>query len=266
MRLPIPGCKRPRPVLSSNQVERSEDALSQFAATGVTTVLFKADLATSGRHQRRLSTTGLPDRDRRWLAGQWKRGHTAVLEPELDRILDISFLWDLSGIPKPFLGWTRPQVTTGRRYSGTRLQRPFGDCSAELKRFLLADNCDKLNATTAWLERHVIATLRKQGFRHLCGVDALVHRVPSGDLKIHPCVEVNPRCTMGHVALALRKNIAASAQAEFCIYTRGEWEHIVKEHGIQRLETTSTGQWQRGLVPLTEVNEQTKLVAVVHVA
>lgn len=47
------------------------------------------------------------------------------------------------------------------------------------------------------------------------GVDMMVIRRASGELALHPCIEVNLRRTMGHVALSLRRRLAAPGDAAF---------------------------------------------------
>ena len=49
------------------------------------------------------------------------------------------------------------------------------------------------------------------------GVDALVYDCPSGRLKLKPVVEVNPRYTMGHLALKLASRVNASRTALWTI-------------------------------------------------
>ena len=244
-----------------------DEALQRIGHEGYSTALVKHDLATSGRGQRRLSCRGREPDDENWLAAFWSDSDTAVVVPELDRLVDLSFLWEPSNEATAFrpIGWTRQLVTAGRRYAGTRLSRPFEDCAGEIKRFLLADQCRCLRETQAWLAERLIPELGQRGFRHSFGVDAIIHRTPDGELRLHPLIELNPRVTMGHAALAFRPHVAPRGRAEFRIFTRREWEQVPAELLDRPLERAKDGRWTEGIVPLTEVRQATKLVAAVVV-
>lgn len=255
----------PNSIVTTTQ--QVEVALFELHERGYSAAIFKSDLSTSGRNQRRLACESLSESDRQYLEAHWSNGSIAVVEPELDRILDISFLWEQQSADDQakFLGWSRPIVTGGRRYSGTRLHRPFADCDGELKQFLLADDCGRLRATRNWLTRHLLPELAGCGFAYHFGVDTFVHRAADGELRLHPLVELNPRLTMGHVAMALRKHIAPVTDAEFRIFSKTEWREIKATYADMPFEKSENNRWQRGLLPLCHVNAQTKLVPAILV-
>jgi len=244
-------------------------ALTQLKHAGHTHALFKQDLSTSGRGQRRLPCRKqLSDQDTAWLSAALGTNSRGVVEPQLDRILDLSFLWNNPGTentPPSFLAWTRPIVTAGRRYAGTRLHRPFDDCETDVKRFLLADDCGRLHVVREWLEKALVAKLRERGLAGPFGVDAFVYRTKTGELRIKPLVELNPRTTMGHIAMAIRKYVSPVAPAEFRIFSREEWKRTMSVTADTSLIKTSDGRWESGIIPFTEYTDQTKLVAAVIV-
>jgi hypothetical protein len=67
--------------------------------------------------------------------------------------------------------------------------------------------------------RFVGEALHGLGHRGPAGVDALVYRDTAGGLRLKPIVEVNPRYTMGHVALRVRRQLASGASGTFRIIT-----------------------------------------------
>lgn len=251
--------------------------LEQLAERGYATAIFKRDLAASGRGQRRLSCSEpMNVEDESWLRS-WSQIASdsddaqrdmsvqqpmGVVEPELDRVIDFSFLWFLpreSQTPN-FLGWTRPTITTGRRYAGTRLGRALLGCEERLKRFVLADRAAHVQTVVDWLEPRIAAEFATRNFTGYFGVDALLCLQDDGQLKIKPMVELNPRMTMGHVALNLEKRIAPGTEAEFRILTKAEWGEVHGKLAELPFTKTGDGRWKSGVVWFGEVDEATKLI------
>ncbi|MCM2374953.1 DUF455 family protein [Aporhodopirellula aestuarii] len=277
-----------------------QEALDEIRSRGFEKAVFKLDLGASGRGQRRFVTGRQLDKsDEAWLRSVFKSStHSAlaspedsvqraigVLEPELERVVDLSFLWDVrfansnftetlepcaracEDVPRnrstKFLGWTRSLVTVGRKYVGTRLSKPFFDCAPDVRRFLLADRGEKLRAISNWLEPRLAAELSSRNFTGGFGVDAFLYRGIDGQLLVKPVVEFNPRMTMGHVALAMQKKVAPGVVAEFRVLTKLEWNQLPDSTKRAPLETIQDGRWSSGIVRLSEINESTKLVPVV---
>lgn len=252
-------------------VGETEEGLRDFASRGYSNAVFKLDLAASGRGQRRLPCDQpLSDEDRAWLnsifqndVGDGKNNSmVAIVEPELNRIVDVSFLWDATDPAGEFKfqGWTRGLVTAGRRYSGTRLGMPFADCDESIKRFLLEDRCQRLHEVVAWLENNLTVELMERGFRGYFGVDAFVFQDRHRNLLFKPLVELNPRMTMGHVARNLEKRLANGVLAEFRVFTRAERERFASKLDFVDVVKSNDGYLKSGVVWLGEARSSTKLV------
>lgn len=257
-------------------------ALEELADRGYSTALFKQDLAASGRGQRSLSCCEeLSPEDNTWLQAMFsgaknnsressseRRSYpVGVIEPKLDRVIDLSFLWHIPHDSQAlrYCGWTRPLITRGRRYSGTRLGNALAGCDERIRRFLLANRGARLQSAVDWLEPRVAQELRSRNFTGHFGVDALVCQNQNGGLEVKPLVELNPRMTMGHVALNLDKRLAPGATAEFRVFTKGDWDEIHQELSRIPFVKTADGRWKSGVVKLGEVDTQTKLIPVVLV-
>ncbi len=252
-------------------------ALAELDERGYSMAIFKPDLAASGRGQRRMSCREpLAAHDESWLRSMFQsaansshvgdtesaRSPIGIVEPELDRLIDLSFLWFMpQDNQKPnFLGWTRPLVTVGRRYAGTRLGSALSDCSDRLKQFILADRASRIQAIVDWLEPRITSELAARNFTGYFGVDSIVSQNDSGQLIVKPLVELNPRTTMGHVALRLEKHLAPGAEAAFRIFTKAEWDEFYPELSTKPLLKTRDGRWMSGVVWLGEVDDRTKLI------
>ncbi len=262
-----------------SQIEELEKALKTFADLGYKTAVFKKDLSASGRGQRRLPCgEPLRQEDWDWLHSVFSLEQSTseqkdsapvvgVIEPELARLLDLSFLWQFhpNSDELEFLGWTRANVTQGRRYAGTQIGTHFADCDGFLKRFLLEDRCSRLRETEVWLRKRLSEELKDRNFQGYVGVDAFVFTDGAGELKIKPCVELNPRMTMGHVALSLEKRLAQGVMAQFRIFTRAQWLKIDESFDQYVVLKSNDGGWRQGVVRLGEFSQNTKLIPVLLV-
>ena len=254
-----------------------DQAINDIAQRGYSTAIVKKDLAASGRHQRQIQCRHpLCANDRNYLEtlmvadGSGSEQAIVVIEPKLDRVADLSFLWrmETTDAAPVFLGWTRPLVAAGRRYQGTKFGNVFGDCVADLKRFLLADRADKIHSVQRWLEPRLAILLKERNFAGYFGVDALVCRSPSGSqdaFEIKPLVELNPRMTMGHIALELSKKVATGVESEFRILNASQWNKCKEKLLNIKTETARDGRWKAGVIQLSQPTDQSKLFPVMLV-
>ena len=68
--------------------------------------------------------------------------------------------------------------------------------------------------------RAVGSRLAARGQTGPAGIDALVYRDSNGEFRLKPIVEVNPRYTMGHIALKLSRRLRRSDVAIFAMVFR----------------------------------------------
>jgi hypothetical protein len=131
-----------------------------------------------------------------------------VLEPWLERVLDLSSLWIVDeGGALELVGLTRQVLRGAGVYLGCDIERT--------ERGLVAG--------TAWDERVedkarlLVEAAAAAGFRGPCGVDAFVYRDHQGELRLRGAVELNARFTAGYVALGLMKarGLPVGARAAF---------------------------------------------------
>lgn len=241
-------------------LDEFEEARERYLRNGYQKLLFKTDLGTSGRGQRRFaSDTPLDQNEIDWLGGQLAT-QPGVLEPELDRQVDLSFLFRMQDELR-FLGLTRPIVSPSRRFAGTYLRKPFANCSSDMKRFLLANDCEVVRQTKDWLIEHLTTELQTRQFSGLCGVDAMVFATNSG-LRVKPIVEFNPRCTMGHVALRLEERVSSKSSGEFRILRANEYRQLQPQIDADKVELASDGRWNAGYVRLSEPVSTSALVPI----
>ena len=250
--------------LAVRSISELRQALIQFSEHGFDHAIAKADIATAGRGQRRLSHSGLQHDDQAWLEA---RSQQIVVEPKLDRVLDLSFQWHLDPATNhcKFLGWTRQIITAGRRYAGTYLREPFSSCDADLRRFVLQDGMALLHLVRDWLSSRIVPELLSRRFRGYFGVDTLIARDQDGDFRLKPIVELNPRTTMGHIALQLESRVSPSTRGIFRILTNSEWNKIKPKIAAQPMSVTKDGRWKDGALVLSHPDENSRLIPAVLV-
>ncbi|MDO5036497.1 MAG: hypothetical protein Q4D93_06015 [Porphyromonas sp.] len=107
-----------------------------------------------------------------------------------------------------------------------------------------------------------LSRLSLYGYSGPIGVDTAVVANEEGALELLPCIEVNIRPTMGHLALALSERDLPSEHGKgyFQITTltpaqRADWLNVAP------LYMESTSLLARGVYPLTPVTEETRFVA-----
>ena len=82
---------------------------------------------------------------------------------------------------------------------------------------------------------------------------------------MRPFVELNPRATMGHVAIALQKRIASGVQATFRVMTTSEFLRCKSDLDAVPFSTAKDGRWLSGTVRFSSFGDQTRLIPLVVV-
>lgn len=176
-----------------------EADITRLRSLGHQSIVAKAAFGTAGRGLMRVDT-GVP---RRWLARALASG-PVVVEPWLDRVLDLGIQLSVGDEVVAVDGTTRNLVDTRGQHRGVALVKGGVGLPEALRRFYLADSTRELLHATG---EHIGQALRAAGHRGFAGIDALVYR-HGGGFRLKPVVEVNPRTTMGRVALGLKRRIA----------------------------------------------------------
>lgn len=164
-------------------------------------VVLKAPWSSSGRGVRFVKE-GLDTTLQRWAERVVQMQGCIMVEPWYDKVEDFAMEFFSDGLGNVDYQGLSVFSTTHGAYTGN----------------LLATEEDKLK----WLSRYVPETVFQEVQKEICrqtaflfrhryagpfGVDMMVVRGASTDnYLLHPCVEMNVRRTMGHVALALSKH------------------------------------------------------------
>ena len=111
------------------------------------------------------------------------------------------------------------------------------------------------------------AWLAARGHTGPVGVDALIARTPAG-LRLHPLVELNPRQTMGQLALALRPRLAPGTTGTLHLLDARVLGGPPTSHAqgwvsADPLRLDGRGRWSGGRLLLTDPTQARRVVAAV---
>jgi hypothetical protein len=175
--------------------------------------LVKAPLGTSGTQNKRvLNVNELQGPLGGWIQNSIREQGSVVVEPWLDKHADLSMQLEISDEGVRLLGIRRFYVGSRLEYRGTELDPKLTSLDEEAQRFLHSDP----GPIERWktLARAVGQELARSGYRGPAGIDALLWK-EKGGLRLKPLVELNPRWTMGRVALAIEAHVLPGTPARW---------------------------------------------------
>jgi hypothetical protein len=187
-------------------------------------LVVKAPWSSSGRGLQILRPNEYNQTNRQVITGYLKQQGFVIVEPWHNKVLDLSFQFFSFGNGKiEYRGLTTFSTDHSGRYTGNYLQELPPDLTPELKEFL-SENLDEVKLA---LIKTLTSSDYSTDYYGWFGVDAIIFRSPDGKLKVHPCLEINCRFTMGAIALSLRTHLAEQSVGEFRI-THGKDGHFAQ--------------------------------------
>jgi uncharacterized ferritin-like protein (DUF455 family) len=182
-------------------------------------IVFKTPFSTSGRGMCRVLSDSPKDKELAWLKSAIKQHGKVLAEPWLDKVADLSAHIDiLENGDVHFVGLTRFWTTSGGQYRGHILGRVMDDFdTVALQQWHDEQQGWQKTLRETALEIGQIAA--KSGYFGPLGIDAFIYR-DKDRLTLRPMIELNPRWSMGRIALQLTQKIAS----KHC----GLWIHLSK--------------------------------------
>lgn len=201
-----------------DSLEAASAAVEALWQCGKTAVV-KANFGIAGRKMVRLEVGGGMDS----LADLVSASGGVVVEPWLERVEDFSVQYELRPNEAPRLkGLVRLHCDAAGRWVACAASHQFSRLlSPEAARFFTSQGRNWLKKVYGELLPAALQTwVGQSGFRGMLGVDAFLYRTEGGQVRLKPVVEVNPRCTMGRVALELANRAAPGHRVLFRIFSR----------------------------------------------
>ncbi len=210
-----------------NRDQRLNHYLKEQKSKGYTELLIKRAYTSSGRG---LSSFTLPcsEQNKQLILRQIQRWGGLSLEPKLNLLEDwaIEYYIDKKG-EVSFVALSKFKTNNFGAYQGNILKAQK-ELYQELYK-LLGEQLPKLiNSHKAFFKQHL-----KGRYNGYIGVDMFVYKSKGGGIKLHPCVEINLRCTMGLVAHLVYEqekdktlNKSTSVATYHVDYIRGTWQDL----------------------------------------
>lgn len=205
-------------------VEQVLSAVEKFRVAGFDPLVIKAIYGSSGRDQLHNRGGQFNDGQRGWLQKILKQQGQVVVEPWLDKVADLSLHFDVDATGNVQVsGWTRFLTDDRGQYRWTFVGQIAAGLDLEATKFLYGDGRDarRLPRLGEQLAKFLAGPLAAAGYCGPVGVDALVYRA-GNELKLKPIVEINPRTTMGRVALGLQQMVNSARTAIWLVLSRRE--------------------------------------------
>ncbi len=208
------------PCISRPAGEVATSSAEAHAALGRGWVV-KAPFSTAGRGRIRGPLTRAAAT---WVQRQLAAHGELRVEPWRERVLDLSFHYDLHEGGVAFRGTVCFETDTRGCFTGTVPGQWIDGLEPSLRRWVGGEGRDRdwLRSLARAVGGALAPRLWSRGVRGAVGVDAMVYR-DADTFKIDPVVEVNCRYTMGRVSLSIQRRLHPSARAR--------WRVFPVEHG-----------------------------------
>jgi len=196
-----------------------ERAVSELFKAG-DGVLLKAPWSNAGRGHLRLGDEKMTVAECAWVRRVLAKQGGVVVEQWLKKVLDFSVQYEVGSNGAKMFGVTRVMNDAAGRYLGTLLHHKWtSGLDSELSRFLLSDS-RVMEFYKEELPKY-LAEVVDGNFRGNVGIDAMLYR-DHGELELRKVVEINPRMTMGRVALELFRHFGSKGAGYFQILRKSK--------------------------------------------
>jgi hypothetical protein len=201
------------------------DAIATIRGRRHHRIVVKEAIGLAGHNAIRLWEPALLDTQHRWLARACELGRQLVVEPWLEREMDFSVQSEMTPRGLKLRGYTtlindqRGQFQANRA-APNHAQRLPDDVAALFHG--PRDISVRLHAAYAEVMALLEAGLREADYLGPVGIDAFVYRTPSGECRLKPIVEINPRYTMGRLTVELMKQTCPGSHGHFRLINRAQ--------------------------------------------
>lgn len=152
-----------------------------------------------------------------WALGVMRRQGSLMVEPLYHKVADFGMEFSANAEGFTYIGLSLFD-TSGTAYTGNLLATEE-EKRAKLARYLSPTQIDSLRQLVLHCLEAISPRFRLGPF----GIDMMIVRTEDGKIRVHPCVEINFRRTMGHVAIALQQRITMHSEAMAVTFEDGHY-------------------------------------------
>ena len=207
------------------------DAIEQRIGQSRERLLVKSPYSSSGRGLIWLPPAKLAQSERQLLSGMLKKQKQVSIERALDKQLDFSMQFEITGESKTrFLGYSIFQTNVKGAYESSLL-----DSQKDIEKQITDYIDHDLLLQTRMALTEIIQEMYAPLYAGIIGIDMLAYKI--GDsYRLHPCVEINLRKNMGYLAICLtEKYLHPNSRGKFTIeYNRDSQATILKHRQLQK--------------------------------
>ena len=177
-------------------------------------LMVKAPWSSSGRGLQPITFTPVHTKVWEKLLGIVKEQGYAIVEPFLNKKLDLAFQFKLKRGKAEFIGTSNFSADKKGQYQGNNLNGLPEELETDVKDFAEFIPQLIINPLKEQIEKSELA----KSYEGYFGVDTLIYQDSKGKLKINPCLEINVRLNMGLLSLHLERIIHPEKKGVFRTY------------------------------------------------
>jgi hypothetical protein len=179
-------------------------------------IMVKAPWSSSGRGLQRITKTPVVEKVWGKLCGIINAQGYAIAEPLLDKAMDLAFQFELKQGKVNYLGISRFVTDNKGQYLGNYLNGWPIDLNSQVLHF--AESLPEMIIEP--LQKAIETSPLAENYEGNLGVDTLIFRDETGNLRVNPCLEINVRQNMGLLSLHLEKLVLLNKNAMFKMFFR----------------------------------------------
>jgi hypothetical protein len=222
-------------------------------------IMVKAPWSSSGRGLQPITKTPVVPKVWEKLMGIVNEQGYAIVEPLLDKVLDMALQFELKAGKINSLGKSVFMTDKKGQYQGNFLKKMPENILPETRQ--IAKEIPEMlkSPLTKILEESSFAENYEGNF----GVDILIYRDEEGQLRLNPCLEINMRQNMGLLSLQLEKYLAPGSKGLFkTFYQKGvSFSAFANEMNKKYPPVITDNKIDEGFFALTDINEDAQFGA-----
>ncbi|WP_186649842.1 DUF455 family protein [Fluviispira vulneris] len=222
-------------------LEETQNAIADiFYLNEYSMCVLKAPFGSSGQNMRRIKSTKLDKSEISWIKRLLKEQDSLVVEPWFNKAIEFSYQFKIDGEKISLLGLSRFLTDLRGQYKATFVGRKSDELDENLVKFMYNPVNGYKDILTFFkcVAEFVAEQLKNAKYEGPAGIDAFIYSDKNSKygFRFKVLSEINPRYTMGRVALEISKRIQSGA---FAVWAHIRIEDILK-NGFHSLEDFTT--------------------------